>query len=37
MIRVPQYAPRLRTYVTADLDMALEVFAKTGREMGVAG
>ena len=39
---VPQNAPRLRTCVTAgltdaDLDMALEVFAKTGRELGVIG
>ncbi len=37
---VPQNAPRLRTCVTAgltdaDLDLALEVFAKTGRELGV--
>ena len=39
---VPQNAPRLRTCVTAgltdaDLDLALDVFATTGRELGVVG
>ena len=39
---VPKNAPRLRTCVTAgltdaDLDLALDVFATTGRELGVVG